>query len=610
LMILACGGLAALWRYTRPKITEAFNPTATPTVQVVMTTPTFFVTDTALPLETVVAIATDVVAPPPPEPTLVVPPVVVPQQPTTGAPQTLPVASAAPAATTAPTATQPPTPTVFIQPTATNNPTSTTAPTATEEPTPTLFVPTTMIVNTSVPLPTSTPAPTSTPTITPTPLPLVITASANNTEPSSRDCTKIFTFNGTINLNGPGLVKYQWERSDGTSNEIQEINFASAGTQSVYHTWNVTTPSSGWALLRVLEPKPAISDRATYTLSCDKQRMAYIYTTDTRSRDAFNKFFFNQEFVIDLVPQSGVSNHPNAASWTNVVIGNDTSWSAIGADTQRILGLGKPVLGIGAGGQSFFAAAGLGGSGQQFSGKDIRPFSKQDTTIWDGINTAANVPLYTTSTQMVGVYNPQAKKGLIRVGQDLSSADHYPIIAEEFKGQCFKLWGFNGIPEAMTDQGKQLFSNLFYKSACPPMISLIKITVSEVHCTKALEESPPFGNGDEIYFKITGRTANGATKTSDTTVRREVIQGVAYAPGMTTPLEFGDPADSLEISVEGVELDSGEFNDGNNTLVGAPQTISRDELFAVFGKSTTREFYVTENNMGGTYKVTVQISVQ
>ena len=611
LMLLACGGIYALWRYTKPNVAVAEIPTVTATVQSTLM-PTVLLTETATPLETIVAIATQIAAsPPPPEPTLVVPQIPLPQ-PSIAVPQLpLPVASAAPAATTAaPTATQPPTPTVVIQPAATSAPTATTAPSNTPAPTATLYVPTTIVVNTTAPLPTSTTGPTATPTVTLTPPPLSITAAASNTEPSSRDCNKTFTFSGTISLNAPGLVRYQWDRSDGTNSEIQELNFVSGGTQNVYHSWTITTPSSGWALLRVLEPKPATSQQAAYTLSCDKQRIAYVYTTDTRSRDAFNQFFFNQEFVIDLVPQSGVSNHANAGSWTNIVIGNDTTWSASGADTQKILSLGKPVLSLGAGGHSFFQAASLGNSSRQSTGKDIKPFSKQDTALWDGINTAADVPLYNTSTQMVAMYNPQAQKGLVRVGQELTSADHYPIVAQEYKGQCFKLWGFNGIPEAMTDQGKKLFTNLFFKSACPATISSVQITVSEVHCTQALEEGPPFGNGDEIYFKVTGKTANGNTKTSDTTVRREVVQGIAYTPGMTTPLEFSDPADSLEISVAGVELDSGEFNDGNNTLTAPPVTISRDDLFKVFGSSTTREFYVTENNRGGTYKVTVQISVQ
>lgn len=612
LMILTCGGLAALWQYSKPKITAALSSTATPTVPVVTITPTFFVTDTTTPLETVVAIATEPVQSPPPEPTLVVPPVIVPEQPTTAVQQPLPVASAAPAApTAAPSATAQPTPTVFIQPTSTTAPTATPEPTATTQPTPTLFVPTTMIVNTTVPLPTSTPGPTATPTITLTPIPLTISASATNIEPSSRDCTKTFTFNGTISLNGPGLVRYQWERSDGSSAELQEINFTSGGTQNVYHTWNVTTPSSGWALLRVLEPKPATSQQATYTLSCDKQRIAYVYTTDTRSRDAFNQFFFEKEFVIDLVPQSAVSTHANAASWAYIVVGNDTSWSASGADTQRILSLGKPVLSIGAGGQSFFLAVNPGNSGRQSTGKDIRPFNKQDTSIWEGINTGADVPLYTTSTPMVEIYNPQAKKGLIRVGQDLASTDHYPIIAQESNGQCYKLWGFNGIPSTMTDQGKQLFTNLFFKSACPPAISLIKLSVTDVYCSGSLEPTPPQSNGDEIYFRLRGDTTNGNSTFADTTTQRGVVGGVTFAPSMTTPLEFSDPGSSFQISVEGIEQDtSPEFNDGDNRLSGSPVSFTREDLFNMFGTTTTREFTLIGQNGRGSYRVTVSIIVE
>ncbi|MBV9790954.1 MAG: hypothetical protein JOZ51_22355, partial [Chloroflexi bacterium] len=612
LMLLACGGIYALWRYTKPNVAVAEIPTVTATVQSTLM-PTVFLTETATPLETIVAIATEVAAsPPPPEPTLVVPQIPLPQQPTLAPQQPLPVASAAPAATTAaPTATQPPTPTVVIQPAATSAPVATTAPTNTPAPTATLYVPTTIVVNTTAPLPTSTTGPTATPTITLTPPPLSITAAASNTEPSSRDCNKTFTFSGTISLNAPGLVRYQWERSDGTTGEIQELNFVSGGTQNVYHSWTVTTPSSGWALLRVLEPKPATSQQAAYTLSCDKQRIAYVYTTDTRSRDAFNQFFFEREFVIDLVPQSAVTSHANAGLWAYVVIGNDTTWSASGADTQRIVGLGKPVLSIGAGGQSFFSAAGLGNSVKQTTGKDIRPFNKQESSIWEGINTGADVPLYTTSTPMVAVYNPQAQMGLIRVGQDLASTEHYPIVAQESNGQCYKLWGFNGIPSTMTDQGKQLFTNLFYKSACPPTISSIKLTVTDVYCSGSLEPPPLQGNGDEIYFRVKGDSANGNSKFADTTTQRNIVSGVSFTPGMTTPLEFSDPGGSFQISVEGIEQDtSPEFNDGDNRVSGAALSLTRYELFTVFGKTTTREFTLVGPNGRGSYQVTVSMIVE
>lgn len=178
-------------------------------------------------------------------------------------------------------------------------------------------------------------------------------------------------------------------------------------------------------------------------------------------------------------------------------------------------------------------------------------------------------------------------------------------------GQCYKLWGFNGIPTSMTDQGRQLFTNLFHKSACPPTITSIKLNVTQVYCSGALEPVPPQGNGDEIYFRVKGDTANGNTNFADTTTQRGVVDSVTFAPGMTTPLEFSDPGTSFQISVEGIEQDtSPENNDGDNRVSGPTLSLTRDELFAMFGMTTSRDFTLVGSNGRGSYQVTVSLIVE
>jgi hypothetical protein len=110
---------------------------------------------------------------------------------------------------------------------------------------------------------TSTPAP-------PLPAPFAVTSIVANTSPSTfaGPCPKTFTFSATITVNGPGMVTYRWERSDGAYSDIQNVTFFEAGTKTTTLQWDLSGSASGWHRIHVLTPYDAASNPVYYTLNC------------------------------------------------------------------------------------------------------------------------------------------------------------------------------------------------------------------------------------------------------------------------------------------------------------------------------------------------------
>jgi len=91
-------------------------------------------------------------------------------------------------------------------------------------------------------------------------------------------CPKTFNFSAVIEVNGPGTVTYQWERSDGSTGPTESITFAEAGAQAqtVTRSWTtlgsssggVWTSYSGWQRVHILTPNDTFSNKANFTLNC------------------------------------------------------------------------------------------------------------------------------------------------------------------------------------------------------------------------------------------------------------------------------------------------------------------------------------------------------
>ncbi len=83
---------------------------------------------------------------------------------------------------------------------------------------------------------------------------------------------KRFRFEGAITVDGPGVVTFTWERSDGAydGGGPRRIVFDRAGTQRISTYWQLSAHGERfWKRLRVFTPHEMISAPAEFVVDCD-----------------------------------------------------------------------------------------------------------------------------------------------------------------------------------------------------------------------------------------------------------------------------------------------------------------------------------------------------
>jgi hypothetical protein len=89
------------------------------------------------------------------------------------------------------------------------------------------------------------------------------------------NCPKTFVFTGKITTDSSDMVSYGWKRSDGAVHPIQTIEFTRPGTKDFTYNWTVGTDGknySGWVVLETKSPNNMISNKASFTLKCLRDR--------------------------------------------------------------------------------------------------------------------------------------------------------------------------------------------------------------------------------------------------------------------------------------------------------------------------------------------------
>lgn len=81
-------------------------------------------------------------------------------------------------------------------------------------------------------------------------------------------CPTTVDFRGSITMDGRGIVRYTFERSDGATAPVYTLIFTSAGTKAVSTTWTLGRSYSGYQKLRVLSPNVMESSEARFNLNC------------------------------------------------------------------------------------------------------------------------------------------------------------------------------------------------------------------------------------------------------------------------------------------------------------------------------------------------------
>lgn len=84
-------------------------------------------------------------------------------------------------------------------------------------------------------------------------------------------CPHKFVFTGRITVNREGTVRYTWLRSSGGVHKTFTLEFASAGTKTVTHEWELGGAMGkidGWARIEILAPNSLLSNKAVFELEC------------------------------------------------------------------------------------------------------------------------------------------------------------------------------------------------------------------------------------------------------------------------------------------------------------------------------------------------------
>lgn len=81
-------------------------------------------------------------------------------------------------------------------------------------------------------------------------------------------CPTSANFYAVITVNGPGTVRYNWERSDGAFSRIVTLVFDGPGSQTVGTDWTFHETGPYWERVHVSTPNEIVSNQASFTLSC------------------------------------------------------------------------------------------------------------------------------------------------------------------------------------------------------------------------------------------------------------------------------------------------------------------------------------------------------
>jgi hypothetical protein len=193
--------------------------------------------------------------------------------------------------------------------------------------------------------------------------------------------------------------------------------------------------------------------------------VVYIYDDEVEAMENFKS----------LLEMYGVSVHTVSfndleqvllSDYDLIVAGDDTGWlwTFDNVRTAAVEDSGKPVLGLGKGGYTFFGELGLwignpnGGYDSYNSISVIEPEHSLFSTPYqieipdDGI-----LQLY-TETDSIGIYLwPDVPETVFVIGRKFDDAGYYPLAMEHDR---YLLWGFTESPEKMTEVGKRLFINV------------------------------------------------------------------------------------------------------------------------------------------------------
>jgi len=258
-------------------------------------------------------------------------------------------------------------------------------------------------------------------------------------------------------------------------------------------------------------------------------RVAYVYNTDTASRDSFQSLLTSRGVGVDLVTVVAAETF-DFSNDLAIIIGDDTAaagaagaWGTAPA-LAHINAAGKPIVGVGQGGYTFFDQLSLAiGFSNGVAGNGADAVVVNDTqAIYAApypiaATTGATLPLYSATTPKVDiVVLGAAPPGVALIGRAPATQQNYPLISQRgAKGECYALWGFRGAPTSaasginMTTIGQDLFMNMVLGKPCGEAPS----ASADLSIGKTGAPDPATA-GANLTYKLTVANAGPSTATA------------------------------------------------------------------------------------------------
>jgi PKD repeat protein/ribosomal protein L40E len=362
--------------------------------------------------------------------------------------------------------------------------------------------------------------------------------------------------------------------------------------------------------------------------------VAFIYSTDLTSAESYEALLTSRGFAVDLVPSSDATTW-NYGKYGLIIIGAETGafyqWEPEAA-VSVIDETGKPILGLGIGGSCFFSVLelyidwGQGWSGSEKSlyvvdsGHQIFQSPTRITVPSDKI-----IDVYSGSTKQQGIYMPSPVAGITPLGREVGDSDHYSLIQQEDR---YVLWGFGASPAAMTQTGKNLFTNVVSWLAPQSALQNPSASFTSSPASPKVDETVTFnasgstdadGTIDTYSWNFgdgttgTGKTAThsytsaGARNVSLTVTDNDGLEDTAAKTITISPADKEPPVASFTSSPASPKVDETvTFNaSGSTDADGTIDTYSWDfdDGDTATGKTTTHSY-----SSAGTYTVTLTVT--
>jgi uncharacterized repeat protein (TIGR01451 family) len=244
------------------------------------------------------------------------------------------------------------------------------------------------------------------------------------------------------------------------------------------------------ALLLIAAVALAMAPAAPSARAQDPPRVAYVYNTDTASRDSFKTELELRGFAFTAVTlaEAGADvPDPNFSQYDIIIVAHDTgdvtggaAWLGNGIAADRIARAFRYTVGVGFGGAQYFSTPNLNlaigfNNGVTGLSRGVQAVNPGDAA-WNAPHSVplaadGSVRLYTG--EVGGRFaNPPTLTNVSLIGRVLGPNGDgflYPLAAEanpQLGNTCYLLWGHRGAPAFMTPEGRDTLENLLRDAPC------------------------------------------------------------------------------------------------------------------------------------------------